>query len=407
MRDEQVLRSEGITVRKSFDEEGFPVPAVRFEIEAERDESATVRVSETLPEQFGIEQIGFHPDYGKEYWTAHSDGTLHYEREISPNQTVTTVYGVRMTDGTDPTGLLGEPEIAVNPSPLESGTSIRTDQEAMQGDPGGGSGSKRTDQAGSASPALPNDDAEILSGSIPNTENTTDSGEEEPDGIITPDAESPVDADPQRAEGRRSIEKEPADREGAVASGDSSPIGSDRDSTSTGGVNDDAVVTNGSRDAETTDRHEEIQDETVLETLLAEIESGAVGEPAQEALAEALPLATRSDEVRIEHLESRLTRLEAYTDALEAFIDAAGTSEDVTEILAPDITALESRLGDLETTAVDTTDAVDDIEDRLEAIETQNFARESDLVELSQTQQDLRDDVDELDDDQAELSEDF
>ena len=50
--DEPVIESDaGVTVEKSYEPDDFPVPAIAFVIHSERDEQASVRLVDTVPEE--------------------------------------------------------------------------------------------------------------------------------------------------------------------------------------------------------------------------------------------------------------------------------------------------------------------------------------------------------------------
>ena len=117
--DESVVETEGDTVTKAFDAEGFQVPAVTFRVESDRNDPVGLRITDEIPEGFGIEQIGFHPDYGSENWTATGDGVVRFDRTVNPGEAFTTVYGIRMADDDEPDPFLESPTIEVDPDAIE------------------------------------------------------------------------------------------------------------------------------------------------------------------------------------------------------------------------------------------------------------------------------------------------
>ncbi|CAI49666.1 probable coiled coil protein [Natronomonas pharaonis DSM 2160] len=109
--------SDGVTVEKSFEPDDFPVPAIAFAIESERDESVSVRITDTVPEDVAPEDIGFHPDYGAEFWDV-EEGQIVFERDFDAGEEFTTVYGLRGGDAEVARKFMSEPEIESVDPPL-------------------------------------------------------------------------------------------------------------------------------------------------------------------------------------------------------------------------------------------------------------------------------------------------
>ena len=65
---EPVILSDGIRVVKRFESEEFPVPAIAFEFTSSRNESVTVTLSDTTSDNIAVEDLGFHPEYGSEFF---------------------------------------------------------------------------------------------------------------------------------------------------------------------------------------------------------------------------------------------------------------------------------------------------------------------------------------------------
>jgi len=116
--EEVTVTSDGITVIKTYEDDAFPVPAIAFRIHSERSEPVSVRLVDDVPEDVPVEDLGFHPEYGSEYWTIEDD-EITFEREIEADEEYTTVYGIRAT-GTENAGqFLTEPALAEVDPPLE------------------------------------------------------------------------------------------------------------------------------------------------------------------------------------------------------------------------------------------------------------------------------------------------
>ena len=116
---EQVnVSSDGVTVSKRFEEDEFPVPAIALEIQSSRSETVTVVIVDQVPEDVAVEDLGFHPEYGSEYWTIDED-EITFEREIEAESEYTTVYGIRATGTDDVEKFLTDPAIQSVDPPLE------------------------------------------------------------------------------------------------------------------------------------------------------------------------------------------------------------------------------------------------------------------------------------------------
>ena len=109
--DEPVVESDaGITVEKSYEPDDFPVPAIAFVIHSERDEQASVRLVDTVPEEVRSEDVGFHPKYGAEFWEQEGN-TITFTREFEPDEEFVTVYGIRGRAANDTIRFLTEPRL--------------------------------------------------------------------------------------------------------------------------------------------------------------------------------------------------------------------------------------------------------------------------------------------------------
>ncbi|WP_436935003.1 hypothetical protein [Halovenus marina] len=115
--DKQVIHEDGVTVTKRFEEDEFPVPAIAFEFTSDRDESVWVSLSDTVPEGVEVEDLGFHPEYGSEFWMI-DDETITFERELDSGDSYTTVYGIRATGTEDVEQFLTEPTLDEVDPPL-------------------------------------------------------------------------------------------------------------------------------------------------------------------------------------------------------------------------------------------------------------------------------------------------
>ena len=106
-----VAHNDGFTVKKQLDTDGFPVPTIIFTICTERDDPAVLRLVDTLPEDFAMEDVGFHPDYESEHWVAYSDYCVEFCRRLKPGEEITTVYGLSLDDYDSVEEFLGTPVV--------------------------------------------------------------------------------------------------------------------------------------------------------------------------------------------------------------------------------------------------------------------------------------------------------
>jgi len=112
--DEEIeVSSDGVRVQKSFEADEFPVPAIRFLIESDRDEATSIRLAERIPEDFPMDGVGFHPDYESDKWTAYEDHHVEYSRHLDPDETVETVYGIRVGAPEEAEPFLTDPDVRV------------------------------------------------------------------------------------------------------------------------------------------------------------------------------------------------------------------------------------------------------------------------------------------------------
>ncbi|WP_254523608.1 AAA family ATPase [Natrinema caseinilyticum] len=105
------ISTDGISVRKTFTADEFPVPAIRFEIESNRDDPVTFQLSEDVPSSFPMDRVGFHPDYHSEDWTAFQDNHVEFTATLEPNERLVTVYGIQLEDLSRGAEFLSEPTV--------------------------------------------------------------------------------------------------------------------------------------------------------------------------------------------------------------------------------------------------------------------------------------------------------
>jgi len=346
------VSSEGVTASKRFEEEEFPVPAIAFEVASAREESVSVRLSDTVPDSVAVEDLGFHPEYGSEFWTIEEE-TITFEREFDPEESYTTVYGIRATGADDIERFLTEPTIEEVDPPVPEGADIETAVPDPDPDPGDEDEAEEesvetielNDPDGEGATA-----ATTAPGAATNGTTTTDT-EDTAGGVDVEAAIDPVDVGVD--EGTESADDADEDGEGD-------------------GPEPGAVAVDGSLAA----------------ALAEEIERGEVPEEDVSRLREALELGG-SVEARLNSLQDDVADLRAYTDALEEFLDEQGTGEQLIADTRDRVEAFADTVEEMEQRVAETEETASAAEERSEEID-------GDLADLSRTVESLEEEVTDL-----------
>lgn len=163
--EEITVASDGVTVTKRFEADEFPVPAIAFNVRSKRSESVTLRLVDSVPDDVAVEDLGFHPEYGSEFWDINDD-RITFEKEVESDADYTTVYGIRATGTDDVEKFLTEPRIGNVDPPLDE------DEEDLVGSDGNAVKDVISGESDSV-PGLEDDedeDIETLNLKDPNTE---------------------------------------------------------------------------------------------------------------------------------------------------------------------------------------------------------------------------------------------
>ena len=341
--------SDAVTVEKSFEPDDFPVPAIAFTVRSDRDADVSVRLADTVPDDVAPENIGFHPKYGAEFWDV-ENGRIVFQRDLSPGEEYTTVYGLRGGNADTAAKFMSEPTIeSVEPPLSDDGEQIDSALEAAVVDGSTTEGpSTETIEVGSSDP----DTGGLGDG----TEDETEAGAE---------SEAPRAND---SEAERSLSS-------AVAS-------------ETSLSDDPSTEDDGSPSVQEGDG-------SLVEALADEIRDGSADDDDLMKLRDALglDLATASVEARIEHLQSSVADLEAYTDSLEAFLDEEGDAQTLISDTKARYEAIDERVGELEGQV---SELRSDLDDRPADVET--VVDERIDSELEEVRSDLGELVERLDD---------
>ena len=348
--EEVTVASEGVTVKKRFEEEEFPVPAIAFEFESNRDEEVTVRLTDTVPDDIEVEDLGFHPEYGSEYWTI-DDDQITFERDLDANSSYTTVYGIRATGSDDIQQFLAEPTLESVDPPLPEGeshedvipeTSDDVVKDAIAGD-----------------------------GEIPGLEDEDDEDDEDEEDVGTLDLKDPNDPESGTAD---------ASSDGAEAGGEADAGAGDAEDDGGGEVT--------------------VSDDSLIATMATEIRQKNVSAEDVKLLRQAFEIAAEeggSTAAKIDQIQSDIADLRAYTNSLEEFLDENGTAEELIEEFEGQVEQFDERLDEFESTLDDQSGQIDAVDETIEAVSGDIDAMSEDVESMGEEVATVNDDVDTLD----------
>ena len=376
------VSAEGVTVIKRFEEDEFPVPAIAFEFRSERAEPVTVRLHDAVPEGVAVEDLGFHPEYGSEYWTV-EDAGISFEREFDPDAEYTTVYGIRATGTEDIEQFLTEPTVAEVDPPLSDSAGAASEEDVAEVDvvPGDDEALKDAIAGDGTVPGLGDEDAEGEAADTLDLDDPTANegveatGGTDPSG--TAEAEGAQDlGDTETADAEDTGTEEPGETgTAAEADADEPPVDAEtvvepeaepEESVSDGRPEDGTEPDEDEQQADGTVSAASAVDGSLLAALAREARENDLPDEDAAALREALGVSDQPDgsvEARVQRIQRDVADLRAYTDALEEFLDENGTGRQILEEAREGIGQFEDRLDEFERTVervetnVDETDA--------------------------------------------------
>jgi len=336
------VSSDGVTVDKRFEEDEFPVPAIAFEIQSARSETVTVTLVDEVPEDVAVEDLGFHPEYGSEYWTIDED-EITFERELEAGAEYTTVYGIRATGTDNVEQFLTTPTIERVDPPLDDGD---------------GDGA-----------VVDEESSDVVRDVI--------SGDGDVPGLEDDDADG-TDEDVETLN-----LKDPNDPDDAVSSGGGSSGGGGGDSTDDSGGGTVAV--------------EDADVDSLVGALAAEIRNQNVDAEDVKLLRKAFDLADDnggSVDARIQHLQTEVSDLLAYTGALEEFLDENGTGDEMIEEFREQVESFESELEEVREMASGHEESISGVEETVASVESSMEALQTDMDEVLDDVEAVQSDVD-------------
>ena len=349
--EEVTISSDGVTVVKRFEEDEFPVPAIAFEFESTRDESVTVRMSDTVPEGIEVEDLGFHPEYGSEYWTI-DDDTITFEREIEAEGSYTTVYGIRATGSDNVQQFLTEPTIESVDPPLPEGE---------QDDP---------------EDVIPETDDNVVKDAI--------SGDGEIPGLEDEDGDEADEEDVATLE-----LNDPNESESTATEGDEQSASEERD--------EPTISASG---------------ESLTAALAAEIRQKNVSGEDLKLLRRALDVAAQEDSggsnrARIEQIQDDISDLRAYTSALEEFLNENGTGEQLIEDFEQQLNSFDQRLESVQSELQSNSDEVSAVNEEVEEMSETVSTVDSEVESLGDEVDEVSNDVSSIESEVEDVSSDL
>lgn len=342
--EEVSIRSDGVSVVKRFEEDEFPVPAIAFEFTSGRDEGVSVRLTDDVPEGVEVEDLGFHPEYGSEYWTI-DENRITFERELEAEAEYTTVYGIRATGTDNIEQFLTEPKIEEVDPPLPEDEKIEMESDDESDDS-----------------VIPESDDDVVKDVI--------AGEGEVPGLE---------------------EDEPEEDEEVETLDLKDPNASDSGGTASGSASEGGTPATGDAESVVAAMANEIRQNDVsiddLKLLHRAFEKVAdeTGEDGEDGV----------NEARIQMIQSDVADLRAYTDALEEFLDENGTGEQLIE-------DFEEKLSDFSEDLEGMREEVSSVSTEMEGVSEDVSNIDSTVDDLEATVDDLQESVEEL---EAEVTE--
>jgi len=334
----------GVAAEKSVTMADGGILQITFDVDSTRPEPVHVEIRDLLPDNFPLDEVGFHPDYGRENWSIEDGPEIVFESTLEPQSNLRTIYAIRPDERSDPSNMSTETEVTA-----------AVDGEPVPGHAAPGSGQDGTEPSDS----LPSHRRGEEDGS---TDDSDGSGTLD---LPDPNAEAQL---PPESEGSAAEETpgETAITAGAIGGDTADDRGPDSDQ-SRGSDSDDGDGSDG----------------RLIAQLVAELADGHGSDEDLEALGDHLSSLVANErqgrnsfDARLQRAERELNELSAYTDALSEFLDEHGSGREILDDLKDETANVQSRL---ETVAGD----VETLDERLAAVESRDerFADRFDAID--------------------------
>ncbi|MEF8785873.1 MAG: hypothetical protein V5A45_08065 [Haloarculaceae archaeon] len=352
--EEVVISSDGVSVTKRFEEDEFPVPAIAFEFVSEREETVAVTLSDEVPESVAVEDLGFHPEYGSEFWTI-DEKQITFEREFEGNSEYTTVYGIRATGADDVEKFLTEPVIEEVDPPLDGETV----------DSGSDSGTGAEDIVPEGGDDIVKD---VISGEgeVPGLEDEEDDTDEEIDTLDLKDPNAP--------DGETTVTADSGDGDGAESG--------NADGTEPAAAN--------------------IEGDSVVRAMANEIRQNDVSVDDLKLVQRAIDkLSERNDtngahDARVDKLQSDIADLRAYTDALEEFLEENGTGDQLIRDFESQLEEFDRSLDEVESELSETSGTVSEVRTEMDDVSTEVETMSENVENMGEEVEDIESTVSDL-----------
>ncbi len=347
--EELTVASDGVSVVKRFEEDEFPVPAIAFEFTSHRDEEVHITLSDTVPENIEVEDLGFHPEYGSEYWVIDDDNNIAFERDLGAEETYTTVYGIRATGSDNVEQFLTEPTFDEVDPPLPE------DEDPPED-------------------LIPQSDDDVVKEAI--------TGDGEIPGLEDEDGDEDEDVEKLDL-------KDPNDPEGSQG---------DTASAQENGTGESTVAVEG---------------DSVVAAMAAEIRQQNVSADDVKLLRRAFEIAGENGgttSAKVEQMQDDVADLRAYTNALEEFLDENGTAQQILGEVEQQIEGFETQLSSLQSSLdsnseqlESVTSTVNEFDEELQSLGEELESVSDEMETLSSNVEDATSDVSAMDEQFADL----
>ncbi|WP_277541128.1 coiled-coil domain-containing protein [Haloarcula laminariae] len=328
------VASDGVTVTKRFEADEFPVPAIAFNVESRRSEPVTLRLVDTVPDDVAVEDLGFHPEYGSEFWDINDD-RITFEKEIEAESEYTTVYGIRATGTDDVEKFLTSPTIESIVPPLDE---------------------DETDLVGGDNDAV----KDVISGESDSVPGLEDEDDEDIETLNLKDPNNEGTAAAESADGDGETDGE-----------------SESESESSTGKVVAAMAD------EIRQNNVSAQDVKLLKRAL-------------DAVSEDSDQADGVNTARINRIQNDIADLRAYTDALETFLEENGTGDEVIGEFDDRLDAFESELDRFEEEISSTKSAAEAATDEINSLGNEVDSLEDGLEDVEGTVDTIEGELDDL-----------
>ncbi len=358
--EEVRISSDGVTVVKRFEEDEFPVPAIAFEFASNRDESITVTLTDEVPEGVAVEDLGFHPEYGSEYWTIDNE-QITFEKELDANAEYTTVYGIRATGTDDVEQFLTQPQIDEVDPPLPEGAEGKLEEGETDGE--------------GEDDLIPETDDDIVKdviagdGEVPGLEDEEEADDEEIETLNLKDPNEPE----------------------STQTGSSTADGDDGDAPAV-----------------------DLDGESIVGAIAEEIRQNNVSVDDMKLLTRAIEKLSEREETtngsgdgvqdaRVDKLQKDIADLRAYTDALEEFLEENGTGDQLIQDFRDQLDEVNTSLDNVEAELAETTETVDDVREEVTDVSNEVEAISDEVDTVAGEVDDVESSVDDLEGSLAEV----